>query len=403
MIRLVVLALTCLMLVGPTITCAASAPAPQPLPRGFVIPPDFREDPSRRRYWDFDSVSYDYVAAGKRDMTHQKVEGHLWRTAVTATTLPANAGDGVVALIATELERDGWIILRRQGALVARKPGPAGEFWLSGTGNAGYFGLVLMQAAAPARSLTLSPPSARPEVGGPELPYFSPLPGGRFEKSVADHRSFEIILPNAREISYAASDATLWYLEPAGVSSYEFVAVYRRALEAAGWEVARAQVAGDAAILAHFTRNGRDIWLYTHADGTRQSVNVVDYGAQSAASGLRQQLAQAGHVALYGIYFDTDSAVPRPESEATLQNVLQLLKGDASLRLEVQGHTDDTGTPAHNATLSDARAASVRQWLVSHGVAASRLTSKGYGSTRPVADNHTSEGKAKNRRVELAG
>ena len=79
-----------------------------------------------------------------------------------------------------------------------------------------------------------------------------------------------------------------------------------------------------------------------------------------------------------------------------------VMTGDASLRLEVQGHTDDSGSPEHNARLSGDRAASVKDWLIAHGIAASRLTSKGYGATKPVADNHTPGGRAKNRRVDLA-
>ena len=116
---------------------------------------------------------------------------------------------------------------------------------------------------------------------------------------------------------------------------------------------------------------------------------------------MKQQLARDGHVALYGIYFDTDSATPRPESDASLRNVLALLKDDHALKLEVQGHTDNTGAPEHNATLSEARAASVKQWLISHGIAAAMLSSKGYGASQPVADNKIPEGRAKNRRVEL--
>ena len=402
MTRSAVLALACVALFG---LASAGMAAPADLPRGFTVPGEFREDPTRRKFWDFDSAQYDYVPAGKRDMAHQKVEGHLWRTAVTATTLPANNADGVLALIANGFEKDGWTILRRQGALVAHKAGGGLDLWISGSGNGGYFPLVLMQTAPPARSLTLRPPQPQVEAVSDtqDLPYALPLPGSKMEKTIYDHRSFEVILPNTKQPFYAVPDETRWYDEPPGVSSYEFVAVYRTAFESAGWDVVRAQVGGDAVVIAHYAKNGRDIWLYTRGDGVRQNLNVVDYGAQSKASSLKQQLARDGHVALYGIYFDTDSSVPRPESDATLQNVLQLLKADVGLKLEVQGHTDDTGTPDHNAALSDARAASVRQWLVAHGIAAARLASKGYGSTRPVADNRTPEGKAKNRRVELAG
>ena len=76
---------------------------------------------------------------------------------------------------------------------------------------------------------------------------------------------------------------------------------------------------------------------------------------------------------------------------------------DKALRLEIQGHTDNTGTPQHNEALSAARAASVQAWLTAHGIATDRLTSKGYAATMPVADNRSPEGRAKNRRrVELA-
>jgi OmpA-OmpF porin, OOP family len=82
--------------------------------------------------------------------------------------------------------------------------------------------------------------------------------------------------------------------------------------------------------------------------------------------------------------------------------VANVLSGDKALKLEVQGHTDNAGTDAYNQTLSAARAPSVVAWLTHHGVAADRLTSKGYGKTRPVATNATDEGRGKNRRVEIA-
>ena len=68
----------------------------------------------------------------------------------------------------------------------------------------------------------------------------------------------------------------------------------------------------------------------------------------------------------------------------------------------VEGHTDNVGGGDYNQKLSDARAASVRNWLVPHGIEAARLTSKGYGKSSPVADNSSDLGRARNRRVELA-
>jgi outer membrane protein OmpA-like peptidoglycan-associated protein len=75
---------------------------------------------------------------------------------------------------------------------------------------------------------------------------------------------------------------------------------------------------------------------------------------------------------------------------------------DTALKLEVQGHTDNVGGEAYNQQLSEARSKSVVGWLVEHGVAANRLSFKGFGKTRPVASNDNDEGRAKNRRVEIA-
>ena len=77
------------------------------------------------------------------------------------------------------------------------------------------------------------------------------------------------------------------------------------------------------------------------------------------------------------------------------------LKEVPDARIAIDGHTDSTGSASHNQTLSEARAASVRDYFVSKGIAASRLTARGFGGTRPVASNETAEGRAKNRRVEL--
>ena len=371
---------------------AATAPA-KDFPTGFSVPADFREDIKRRQYWDFDTAQLD---------SQHKAEGHLWRFAVTALT-PNNNADVIVGQFASDLEKAGWTILRRQGTLVAhRTDGP--ELWLNGAGNSGDFRLVLIEVAAPARAITLSPPAVKVETVADTdaLPYLEPLPGSKMDKTIHDQRAFEIRLPNATETTLAISDMTRWYEEPAGVSSYEFATVYRTALAATGWDITKVQVGGDAAITAHYGKNGRDIWLYTHSEGNKQSINVVDHGAESRQSALASQLAKAGHVALYGIYFDTDSSVPRPESQATLQNVLEMLNGNAPLKLEIQGHTDNSGSAEHNATLSDARAASVVTWLTAHGIDAVRLVARGYGATLPVADNNTPEGRAKNRRVELA-
>ncbi len=116
---------------------------------------------------------------------------------------------------------------------------------------------------------------------------------------------------------------------------------------------------------------------------------------------LASQLAREGEANLYGIYFDTAKAALKPESEATLQQVLGVLTADPALRLVVAGHTDREGEDVYNQDLSERRAAAVVQWLTGQGIAAGRLASEGFGESQPVADNGSEAGRALNRRVQL--
>jgi len=102
------------------------------------------------------------------------------------------------------------------------------------------------------------------------------------------------------------------------------------------------------------------------------------------------------------VEFQTDSAVLLPTSTPILDEVVKVMSEHPELEhVRVGGHTDSTSTPEHNMKLSEQRAASVKQYLIDHGIAADRLVSKGYGQTRPIADNATEEGRAQNRRVEI--
>jgi outer membrane protein OmpA-like peptidoglycan-associated protein len=102
------------------------------------------------------------------------------------------------------------------------------------------------------------------------------------------------------------------------------------------------------------------------------------------------------------IQFALDQDVILPESTPLLLEIADvLIKTPRVKRVEVQGHTDNTGTPEHNQDLSDRRAASVRNWLVQHGVSPDRLIAKGYGQSKPLVPNVTTANKAKNRRVQF--
>jgi outer membrane protein OmpA-like peptidoglycan-associated protein len=103
----------------------------------------------------------------------------------------------------------------------------------------------------------------------------------------------------------------------------------------------------------------------------------------------------------FQIQFETGSAVIKPQSYAVLDEILKSTVVAENLKVGVYGHTDNVGNDAANQTLSEQRAASVKSYLESKGITSARIESKGMGSSKPVADNATAQGKAQNRRVEI--
>ena len=101
------------------------------------------------------------------------------------------------------------------------------------------------------------------------------------------------------------------------------------------------------------------------------------------------------------INFETDRSTLLESSFLELEAWVELLQANKDLRIRIDGHTDDTGDPGHNVRLSEERANAVLNYLIDHGISADRLTFNGYGSTKPVANNRTEEGRAANRRVEF--
>jgi outer membrane protein OmpA-like peptidoglycan-associated protein len=104
---------------------------------------------------------------------------------------------------------------------------------------------------------------------------------------------------------------------------------------------------------------------------------------------------------LNNIFFDVARYELKPMSQSELDRVVQLMKDNPTLKIQISGHTDNSGSPADNIKLSENRAQSVTSYLTAKGIPAARLSFKGWGDTQPVADNSTPEGRARNRRTEL--
>lgn len=120
-----------------------------------------------------------------------------------------------------------------------------------------------------------------------------------------------------------------------------------------------------------------------------------------SAPDFSQTILASGRYVTHGILFDVNSDRVKPESKPVLEQIAEALKAQSGLKLRIEGHTDSSGDPAKNLDLSKRRAASVKTALTAVGVAADRLTTEGFGDTKPVAKNDTPQGRAENRRVEF--
>lgn len=180
---------------------------------------------------------------------------------------------------------------------------------------------------------------------------------------------------------------------------------YENAIVAAGGKVLNTQAS--YWVNGKIAKGGQEVWVEAERGNGAIWLRIVEKkGMQqfivADAASMGGDLKSTGHVALYGIFFDTNKAEVKPDSKPALEEIAKLMKKDTSLRLKVVGHTDMSGSLDANMKLSQARGEAVVQALVSqHGIAASRLKGYGVGPLCPVASNDSEEGKAKNRRVEL--
>jgi outer membrane protein OmpA-like peptidoglycan-associated protein len=162
-------------------------------------------------------------------------------------------------------------------------------------------------------------------------------------------------------------------------------------------------------LVAHMPgpKGGGTIWVQVDVGwGESYSLNIVQettmrQDVQLTAEGLAAALAASGSVTLDNILFDTGKATLKAESDVPLATVIDLLRSDPRLTLEIQGHTDNVGGKDANLKLSRDRAEAVKARLVKGGIAAARLSTAGFGDSQPVADNASEAGRARNRRVVL--
>lgn len=152
------------------------------------------------------------------------------------------------------------------------------------------------------------------------------------------------------------------------------------------------------------------LWWYEGYDwpegvwnGTKKSssVGACPNWSGSVEKQLTKEMEEFGRARVYGINFDTDSDGIKDESKPTLDKIVAMLKAKPDWKITIEGHTDSTSAPQHNQDLSERRAAAVKNYLHAAGIDGSRLTTAGFGATKPVVSNDSELGRAQNRRVEL--
>jgi outer membrane protein OmpA-like peptidoglycan-associated protein len=405
----VAFALAFLAGLSPAMAKGAKAAAPT-LPAYFALPSNITiasEGGGRVNFEDFgESTFWEGPSGTEKEVTKQ---GKHWSAPLELKKPPAGIdGKGVWAVIKPSLVAAGWTIPQEYDSnpfsAMMRYQKDGHDVW----GYVKIFGaddirLNLVETGSSAAAFAIPPPAATPEkvdVKKQDFPYLLPLPGSKPGTGSLQTGPMEVTLPGSGEVQLVGTGyKTRFYPNLPTLSTLAFVTTYVDALTKAGWTIIESNRGSDAIVTAHYAKNGRDLWTYLHMGGEEYSIKVADAGADND---LAQQFAKDCHVALYGVLFDFNKASLKPESDPVLQRVLAFLQKDPSLKLEVQGHTDNVGGDDYNLKLSDARSKSVLTWLTQHGIKADRLSFKGYGKTRPVATNDTDEGRAKNRRVEIA-
>jgi outer membrane protein OmpA-like peptidoglycan-associated protein len=260
---------------------------------------------------------------------------------------------------------------------------------------------------------TFRPPDPVPETirSADDFPYLPPPPSARLIGTHTVAGPLELWPATADDEAVLAgmSYVRKSYAPLEVPAAAPFVIWYRDALFVSGWHLVGATrvddktpVEGTVNLSAHYRERDRNIYArVTREPDGAVHISVADVGAENWAAAIARDCA----LRVPSIHFDLDVAsVKLAASEPTLRKLSELLSGRSVGRVEIQGHMDSIGEAGATARqeLSEKRAQAVMAWLTLHGVPATTLTAKGYGRSRPIAENDTDLGRALNRRIEIA-
>ena len=383
-------------LVAPSLGWAASPPAKDCLPLGSL--PDFLVDANTVK--NYDTVQFQHKGASG-DFEPIDVSGQL-------CIANSHLRPGKDTPSNLEIQSNYKLQLQQLGAEItfsggrdtyARLVKSGAETWLRISSSEDNIETTVLRVSAP--TLTILPPGPSDYRLVGHLPNFS---GTKPVTRNFDSMTFEIDGDDGpKTVTAEGKTFVVAYQIKEGLpelSNPEIRYNYAEALRAKGAEILHD---GGRETIARLLDNGQVVWVKVYASGAGVEVSALEekpFTPSIKPAELQDALKTAGRIALY-VNFDFDKATLRPDAAPVVKQVIDLLKADPALRLGIEGHTDAMGSADHNRTLSADRARSFVASLTAQGIAPDRLTAAGFGPDKPVGSNDTSEGRAKNRRVEL--
>ncbi|RPI77679.1 MAG: OmpA family protein [Desulfobacteraceae bacterium] len=253
--------------------------------------------------------------------------------------------------------------------------------------------------------LVCFPATAQDAAGCKDHPLFTRITDFEIDDcEIKDFDSHEFTDRNEKDIVFEGKITFIGYCLKKGGKERAFLEIWKNYVNAITKIGGTVEYSNRYSGNLHLNKDGKEVWVQVNdSGGSCYSLYIVEKKAmvqEITANEMLDTLNKQGFIALY-INFDTNKATIKPESQSIVDQIAKMLKDNPKLNVSIEGHTDSVGTPANNKTLSKQRADAVVAALVKQGIDAKRLSAIGWGQDKPIADNRSEEGKAKNRRVEI--
>ncbi len=266
-------------------------------------------------------------------------------------------------------------------------------------------------------TLIVNPAFSQSDADGcKDHPLFNRMPGYFIDNCSENHNQFEIVIGDGKHQTLEGTVSNYRYNiineDTKRPSAFQVMKNYENAILSKGGEKVylTSKPNNDAFVGATFKMNSNNstYWLTLYDFNDIEAclgyqltiVKMEDMKQDIQANEMFKKVNSGEPLTLY-INFETGKSTIKSESQNIIDELYKMLNNNSTLKIIIEGHTDNVGNTTSNKTLSEQRAASVKAALTKKGIAADRIQTIGYGQDKPIADNSTEEGRAKNRRVEI--